>query len=206
MALAPISETSEERRERLIGVATQLIAREGVAACTFRNLARDAGCSTRPFTHAFGTREELLRQVALRTWEESDFDYATLADATRLPADWDCADALIAIGENFLPLTPALRESERVYIEIILHSLTRPELGEELLTFSRAANQQIIQLLDEGKRRGQVTTTQSSEDLVMAFWGFQEGIALTALYESSELPMERIGPIWRAGVRALLRP
>ena len=60
--------------------------------------------------------------------------------------------------------------------------------------------------LEEGTRRGQVTTEQSTADLVMAFWSFQEGVALTSLYEASELPMERVLPIWRAGVRALLRP
>jgi AcrR family transcriptional regulator len=206
VAVVPTSETSEERRARLISVATQLIARDGVAACTFRNLAHEAGCSTRPFTHAFGTRDALLREVALRTWDDAEFDYDTLDDPTALPASWDCAEALVEIGLDFLPHSPALRESERIYIEIVLYSLTRPELGEELLTFSRAANQRVIQLLDEGKRRGQVTAEQSSADLVMAFWSFQEGIALTALYESSELPMERVAPIWRAGVKALLRP
>ena len=206
MATAPINETADERRERLIAVATTLIARDGVAACTFRNLASEAGCSTRPFTHAFGTRDALLREVALRTWTDAAFDYDTLDDPSELPADWDCIEDLIAIGEDFLPCSPALRESERVYIEIILHSLTQPELGEELLGFSRAANRRIVQLLEEGRRRGQVTTEQSTADLVMAFWSFQEGVAVTSLYEASELPMERVLPIWRAGVRALLRP
>jgi AcrR family transcriptional regulator len=200
------NETAEARRERLIAVATALIAREGVAACTFRNLARDAGCSTRPFTHAFGTRDALLREVALRTWTAAPFDYEAPDDPTQLPADWDCIGDLIAIGEGFLPVAPDLRESERVYIEIILHSLTRPALAAELLEFSRAANRRVGQLIDEGRRRGQVTSAQSTDDLVMAFWSFQEGIALTSLYEASELPMERVAPIWRAGVRALLRP
>ena len=29
---------------------------------------------------------------------------------------------------------------------------------------------------------------------------------LVALYEASELSMEQVAPIWRAGIRALLRP
>ena len=200
------AETAAERRSQLIAVACGVIAEEGVAACTFRRLARAAGCSTRPFTHAFGTRDGLLREVALQTWEASSFDRSPLADPTRLPPDWDCVDDLVAIGETFLPVTDVLRESERVYIEIILFSLTRPALAAELLAFSRAANRRVGQLIDEGRRRGQVTSPQTTEDLTMAFWGLQEGLALTALYEPTELRRERISPIWRAGVAALMRP
>ncbi|MBM3681350.1 MAG: TetR/AcrR family transcriptional regulator [Actinobacteria bacterium] len=199
-------ESAAERRARLIGVARDVIADEGVAACTFRRLAQAAGCSTRPFTHAFGTRDGLLREVALQTWEASPFDRSPLADPARLPPDWDCVAELVAIGETFLPVTDDLHRSERVYIEIILFSLTRPALAAELLAFSRAANHRVTQLIDEGRRRGQVTSTQATGDLTMAFWSLQEGIALTALYEPTELRRDRIAPIWRAGVEALMRP
>ena len=206
MDVVPDTESAGERRARLLEVATALIAREGAGACTFRNLARDAGCSTRPFTHAFGTRDALLRDVALRTWEASGFSQVLLEDPAQLPAEWDCIDEVTAIGEDFLPLSPALRESERVYIEIILYSLTRPALAEELLVVSRAANARITQLLEEGRRRGQVTTAQPTAELALAYWSFQEGVALVALYEASELSMEQVAPTWRAGIRALLRP
>jgi AcrR family transcriptional regulator len=199
------AETAVERRARLIGVACEVIADEGVAACTFRRLAQAAGCSTRPFTHAFGTRDGLLREVALLTWEASPFDRAPLEDPTRLPPDWDCVAELVAIGETFLPIMDDLRQSERVYIEVVLFSLTRPALAAELLEFSRAANHRVAQLIDEGRRRGQVTSAQATEDLTMTFWALQEGLVLMALYEPAELRRERIAPIWRAGVAALMR-
>ena len=62
--MAPGTETAEQRKVRLVGIARDVIARDGVAGCTFRRLAAAAGTSTRPFTHAFGTRENLLREVA----------------------------------------------------------------------------------------------------------------------------------------------
>ena len=50
-------------------------------------------------------------------------------------------------------------------------------------------------------------------DLNRAIWLFLSfallcipGVALVALYEASELSMEQVAPIWRAGIRALLRP
>ncbi|MSO48062.1 MAG: TetR family transcriptional regulator [Thermoleophilia bacterium] len=55
--MARTTETADQRRARLIVVARDVIAEQGVAACTFRTLAKAAGSSTRPFTHAFGTRD-----------------------------------------------------------------------------------------------------------------------------------------------------
>ena len=51
-----------------------------------------------------------------------------------------------------------------------------------------------------------MTTAQPTAELALAYWSFQEGVALVALYEASELSMEQVAPIWRAGIRALLRP
>ena len=55
----------------------------------------------------------------------------------------------------------------------------------------------------QAKLRG---TAQPTAELALAYWSFQEGVALVALYEASELSMEQVAPIWRAGIRALLRP
>lgn len=195
-------ESAEERRRRLVGIARDLIAEEGVSACTFRRLAAAGGTSTRPFTHAFGTRDALLRAVALSTWEDSPVDvHGEVAPADR-PADWDCVEELAAIGSNWLPLTPEQTRSERVYLEIILFCLTRPDLRRELLGFSAAANRQLAAVVEEGQRRGQVRSDRSAHDLVMAFWSYHAGMALVAIYEPEEL--SDLAEVWRDGVRALL--
>lgn len=199
-------ETAEERRRRLIAVAREVIAAEGVAACTFRRLAAAAGTSTRPFTHAFGTRDELLRAVALSTWEGSPIDVAAAIGPVERPSDWDCLAELLPIGEALLPLDAASSLAERVYIEIILHALTRPDLHRELLGFSAAANAHLEALVVEGQRRGQVTEAQPAAELAMAYWGLHEGLAITSLYEPRALPPAMVRRLWREGVRRLLAP
>lgn len=201
-----MSETREERSRRLIAIARDVIATEGVAACTFRRLAAAAGTSTRPFTHAFGTRERLLRAVALATWEDSTVDIHGVGTSVERPSDWSCVEEMIAIGGQFLPVDPERARSERVYIEILMYGLCHPDLHRELLGFSEAANAQLALLVAEGQRRGQVRDDRPALDLVMAFWALHEGLAITGLYEPGPLPPALIGDLWRDGVARLLAP
>lgn len=199
-------ESAAERRARLIGVARDVIADEGVAACTFRRLAKAAGSSTRPFTHTFGTRDALLREVALSTWEDSLLDVAHPVDPAGAPADWDPIAELERLGAHWLPTTDARTKAERVYLEIVLHCMTRPELWREILGFSDGANRQVALILEEGRRRGRIRDDLPVEDLVMAYWSYHAGLGLVAVYEAPYLPRERIDPLWRAGLEALLGP
>ena len=199
-------ETADDRRARLVGIAIDVIAAEGVAACTFRRLAKAAGSSTRPFTHAFGTRDALLREVALTTWDQSRVDVRRPVAGIDRPADWSCIEELIDIGMPWLPLSEHASRDERVYIEILLFSLNRPALREELLTFSYAANAQLEAIVAEGQRRGQLRTDLTAMDAVMSFLSLQEGLAITAVHEPAVLPPETIERLWQDGVRRLLMP
>lgn len=200
------AESAAERRARLIGVARDVIADEGVAACTFRRLAQAAGCSTRPFTHAFGTRDSLLREVALSTWEGSSIDVDDPVDPAHEPAGWDPIDALDRVGAHWLPTTDERVRAERIYLEIVLYCMNRPDLWREILGFSDGANRQVALILAEGRRRGLIRDDLPLEDLVMAYWSYHAGLGLVAVYEAAYLPRERVGGLWRSGLEALLGP
>ena len=206
MAATSIPESSQERRVRLVGVARELIAREGVAACTFRRLAAAAGTSTRPFTHAFGTRDNLLRAVALTTWDDSPIDVHAAVEPVERPADWDCIAELRTMGEHWLPLTEQAAIAERIYLEIQLFSLNQPELHAMLVEMSAGANAKIAQLLDEGKRRGQVRNDIASDELVFAYWGLMDGLSVRVIYQAEPTVIDRTRRLWSDGIDRLLRP
>lgn len=202
--MAATRETADERRARLIDVARDVIASEGVAACTFRRLAAAAGTSTRPFTHAFGTRDDLLRAVALSTWEGAGFDVSD-PRAVERPAGWDCAEELKAIGEHWLPLSEPQTVAERLYLEIVLYSLTRPRLHDELLGFSYAANAHIAALVAAGQADGQIASRDAPERIAITLIALQAGIAFTTIHEPAALPPDEARSVWREGVDRILR-
>lgn len=206
VAATSTPESSEERRIRLVGVARDLIAREGVGACTFRRLAASAGTSTRPFTHAFGTRDSLLRAVALTTWDDSPIDVHATDAPVEHRADWDCIAELRAMGEHWLPLTEQAAIAERIYLEIQLFSLNEPELHAMLIDMSVSANAKVVELLDEGKRRGQVRDDIASDELVVAYWALMDGLSVRAIYQTEPTVIDRTRRLWRDGIERLLRP
>ncbi len=204
--MARTGETAEDRRARLVAIARDVIAEQGVAACTFRTLAKAAGTSTRPFTHAFGTRDALLRAVALSTWDSNDLGVRSPISEIGRPDYWSCIDELTQMGEAWLPLTDERTSGERIYLEIVMYSLSHPELSQELLSFSYAANAHIAVIIAEGQKRQQVRTDRTVQELVMAFWSYSEGLAFSALYEPQALPRDMLVGLWRDGIRRLLQP
>jgi len=203
--MARTAETAENRRVRLVAIACDVIAEQGVAACTFRTLAKAAGTSTRPFTHAFGTRGALLRAVALTTWDGNDLGVPTVITGIHRPDHWNCIDEVTSMGEALLPLSDERASSERIYLELVLYSLSHPELAKELLSFSDASNAHMAVIFTEGQKRQQVRTDQTVQELVMAFWSYAEGLSFSALSESKALPRDMLLRLWRDGLRRLLQ-
>jgi len=204
--MARTAETAENRRTRLVVIARGVIAEQGIAACTFRTLAKAAGTSTRPFTHAFGTREALLRAVALTTWDTNDLGVRTVIVGIARPAHWNCIDEVTQLGEAWLPLSDEKSSGERIHLEIVLYGLSHPELEQELLGFSSASNNHMAVIFSEGQKRQQLRTDRTVQELVMAYWSYAEGLSFSAVYEPKALPRDMLLGLWRDGLRRLLQP
>jgi AcrR family transcriptional regulator len=65
-----------ERRREVCEIAANIISRNGVEGITFRNVAREANCSTRIVSHYFRNRRDLLlmtfREFSNRSLEEGE--------------------------------------------------------------------------------------------------------------------------------------
>ena len=192
------------RRARLIGVATTVIAEEGVGSCTFRRLAEAAGTSTRPFTHMFGFREVMLAAVASESWVERA---AWLSVAADVPGgDGSILAELVARGEQRLPLSPELARLERAHIELTLFSISRPALREEFLRIHRESGAHLAARIAEGQQVGQITTELSAVELGQAYIALFDGLGLLRLSLPEENSPDVLIAKWRRSVRQLMEP
>jgi AcrR family transcriptional regulator len=96
-----------ELRHHLLLVAINLLAQEGVAGFTARNIARQAGTSTPALYELFGDRAGLLREVYYEGFRRLD-DRLQSARTTENPR----ADllALVRLYRGFLADNPSLTE------------------------------------------------------------------------------------------------
>ena len=68
----PIEVDAEQRKRDVVEAATRLIVAGGLEAVTFRNLARELGCSTTVISHYFDSKSEVLRATYLSVMSRAE--------------------------------------------------------------------------------------------------------------------------------------
>jgi AcrR family transcriptional regulator len=92
------------RRTELLRAASTVIAHDGYAVCSLRNVVEEAGCNTGAVTYDFKDKPELLTAVAERRFDT----YKTLLDPG---AEHAGVRAMLARWLNLIPPKGRLRSS-----------------------------------------------------------------------------------------------
>lgn len=198
MGTAQYKTDKAERREALVRLAMDLIAEEGLAACTFRNLAAREGRTTRPFTYEFGSRSELLAAVAHVAWEELGF-----SRGNEPKPGADPLAQLYELCSRAVPLTGMDDPAMRVYTAILCHSAEDPDLGNALAEEDRAGIGDYLQLVRAAQDKGQIPKERDPEDVIAAIWALGDGLILAAVHHPDHFTPERTQRIWKQGFEAL---
>jgi AcrR family transcriptional regulator len=79
-------EQTSERREQILGIAAQLIARRGYSATTVRDIADAAGILSGSLYHHFASKEEILQEIlrSFMTGLIARFEEIVMEDGTPL--------------------------------------------------------------------------------------------------------------------------
>jgi TetR/AcrR family transcriptional repressor of bet genes len=111
------------RRQQICRAAASVIAREGFAGTTMRNVASEAGVSTGMLNHYFANRAELLRQALVHVSERSQERYERAIDG--VPPGVERLEALL---DSVLAEDSEMRETWRVWINASGEAVRLPEM------------------------------------------------------------------------------
>ena len=117
---------AEETAARILEAACELIVEEGIDAVRIARVAQRAGASTGLVHHYFSTREELLEQALIHSFER--------AGDERFPVSGEIGGAPpgpAALGEAIRESLPAPGEQERewlLWVELWLRAVREPDL------------------------------------------------------------------------------
>jgi AcrR family transcriptional regulator len=162
-----------QRRRDVCEIAAKIIAREGVEGITFRNVAREANCSTRIVSHYFKNKRDLL----LMTFRE--FSNTSLEEGEA--AINSGVDLQLAL-EQLLPLDRQRRLNWQVWLAFWGTIAGDPEFIAEQILRGR----QIVALIERMLVRALGTTAPPDMD-----WTFESerivtlivGIATQSLFD-----------------------
>jgi len=114
---------AEARRAALVEAALRVMSRNGLAAGTTRAVVAEAGMSLASFHYAFGSRDELLRELVHRV-----VGHELSAATAELQPGADLADCLRAAAQGCLDHLEREPGAEQLMLELTLHSLRDPAL------------------------------------------------------------------------------
>ena len=175
-----------DARERILRAATELIASDGIDEVRIARVANRARASTALVHHYFSTREELLAQALLQSFELAADERFVAGPAAAASATEGLA---IAIDEC-LP-TPGEGEREWIlWVELWLRAAREPELRPVAGRMYESYREWVALVIRRGVENGEFREVDPDEvaDLAMALF---DGLGVRALIRDPAMSLER---------------
>jgi AcrR family transcriptional regulator len=175
-----------DARDRILRAATELIASDGIDEVRIARVANRARASTALVHHYFSTREELLAQALLQSFELAADERFGAGPAAAASATEGVA---IAIDEC-LP-TPGEGEREWVlWVELWLRAAREPELRPVAGRMYESYREWVARVIRRGVESGEFREVDPDRvaDLAMALF---DGLGVRALIRDPAMSLER---------------
>lgn len=154
----PIVVDHQERRKFVCDVAARLISRAGLAGVTVRDVAKEAGCSTRVVSHYFRNKRELLLLI-FREYSQRSLDTCEAL----LHSDQDLERCL----ERLLPCNEDGRRSWQVWLAFWGMVADDPEFLTEQVRRGQQIREMVARLI--ASRRGSPPEGENDWDFAAEF-------------------------------------
>jgi AcrR family transcriptional regulator len=183
-ASAPQSD-APDARERILRAATELIASDGIDEVRIARVATRARASTSLVHHYFSTREELLAQALLQSFELA----ADERFGAGLAAAASATEGLAIAIEECLP-TPGEGEREWVlWVELWLRAAREPELRPVAGRMYESYREWVARVIRRGVESGEFSRVDPDDvaDLAMALF---DGLGVRALIRDPAMELD----------------
>jgi AcrR family transcriptional regulator len=179
--------TTPSAPERILDAACDLIAAEGIDEVRIARVAQRAGASTALVHHYFSTREELLEQALIHSFEQAgDERFQRPADAE------ETATQALARGlAESLPF-PGPQEREWVlWVELWLRAVREPALRDVAARLYGRYRDWLAGLIRAGIESGEFSADADPNALADLAMTLLDGTGIRALIDDPEMDVER---------------
>lgn len=176
-----------DARERILEAACDLIAADGIDDVRIARVAMRAGASTALVHHYFSTREELLEQALLHSFEQVGEDRFA-GDAA--PAGSALAGLALAIDEC-LPVPGRAERDWVLWVELWLRAAREPELRPLAAKLYERYREWMAAVIEAGVKSGEFTAPADLDGLADRAMALLDGLGLRALLRDPNLDLDR---------------
>ncbi|HEY8000384.1 MAG TPA: TetR/AcrR family transcriptional regulator [Solirubrobacterales bacterium] len=175
-----------DARERILEAACDLIASDGIDDVRIARVATRARASTALVHHYFSTREELLAEALVHSFETAGQD--RFADA---PEGEDATHGLARAIEACLPLAGAQERDWTLWVELWLRAVRDPSMRPLAADLYRRYRAWFAAAIEAGVASGEFTTDRNPAELADLAVALVDGLGVRALIQDPELGVDR---------------
>jgi TetR/AcrR family fatty acid metabolism transcriptional regulator len=176
-----------DKRRLILDAAVTVFARKGFHECRVSDVADEAGVAYGLVYHYFNSKEEILNELFLERWQIM-LDAIAAIDARELPVREKLYEVAGFIIDSY--------RHEPDLMKVIIVEVTRAanSFGALHLDKIREAYSGIAEIVDGGRRAGELKETISADFAAMCFYGAIEQLLsawIFSLLPRSEAEFER---------------
>ncbi len=176
----------EGSRERILEAACDLVAAEGIDNVRIARVAMRAGASTALVHHYFSTREELLEQALLHSFELAGDERFAAGEAPPASATAALAEAI----EECLPSSGRRRRDWVLWVELWLRAAREPELRPLAASLYERYHQWLAAVIAAGVKSGEFEAPADLDGLTDRAMALLDGLGLRALLHDPALDVD----------------
>jgi len=174
-------------RDRILESACEAIAAEGIDDVRIARVAMRAGASTALVHHYFSTREELLEEALMHSYE------IAAEDRFGLPVDSNstAVERLRVMIDECLPLPGMQRNEWTLWIELWLRATRDDALKPMAARLYENYREWMLEVIRFGMKSGEFETddAEASADVAM---GLLDGLGVRALISDPVMDVDRV--------------
>jgi AcrR family transcriptional regulator len=176
-----------DARERILEAASDLVAAEGIDDVRIARVAMRARASTALVHHYFSTREELLEQALLHSFEQAGDE--RFADE---PGEGGSALAGLSLAiDECLPLPGRPERDWVLWVELWLRAAREPELRPLAAKLYERYREWMVAVIEAGVSAGEFQPPDDVGDLADRAMALLDGLGLRALLRDPQMDLDR---------------
>jgi AcrR family transcriptional regulator len=174
-----------DARERILEAACDLVAAEGIDDVRIARVAMRAGASTALVHHYFSTREELLEQALMHSFEQAGEGRFAETEAAGRSAT---AGLALAIDEC-LPVPGRAERDWVLWVELWLRAAREPELRPLAAKLYERYREWMVGVIEAGVQSGEFEAPADVGELADRAMAMLDGLGLRALLRDPKMDL-----------------
>jgi AcrR family transcriptional regulator len=176
-----------DARERILEAACDLVAAEGIDDVRIARVAMRAGASTALVHHYFSTREELLEQALLHSFEQAGDERF----AEDVGAGGSALAGLALAIDECLPVPGRAERDWVLWVELWLRAAREPELRPLAAQLYERYREWMAAVIEAGVKSGEFEAPADLDGLADRAMAMLDGLGLRALLRDPNLDLDR---------------